>query len=81
MDFKGTWKCRNGFQAYIKELKDGLWWGTRDYTGFNTVGMHVMPGEFKWNSEGKDFDDNEEWDLMERLSDRWSKERSGGEGG
>ena len=80
MDLKGAWKCRNGFQAYITEFKDGYWEGTRDYTGFNSIGTHAMPTTEYWDESGHAMagriSDANEWDLMERLSGKWSSERA-----
>jgi len=78
MDFKGTWRTRSGHVATVDYEKHDNWWGHvagnsgDDYVFWNLDGRcenTVAVGE-----ESKRLDC---YDLMERISDRWSKERSG----
>jgi len=68
MDFKGTWKTRSGKTASVKgfDEENGLWVG-------NIEGIHKV---IEWTKDTVlgEFEDD---DLMERISERWSKERSG----
>lgn len=70
MDFKGTWRTRSGKIAEVKEFDntEQLWVGK--ITG--------IPGECEWTKDTA-MGPYEDDDLMGRLSERWSKERSGGE--
>lgn len=73
MDFKGTWRTRSNEMAYIRLFE-------LNSHGNGWVGCFEEGGEpHYWDSLGNSLDRPNDWDLMERLSERWSKERSGGE--
>lgn len=82
LDFKGTWRTRCGLEAKIKcwEADKDVWFGSV----VNEFGDDIWSA---WNKDGifVGINDKEEyfcdWDLMERISERWSSERSGGENG
>lgn len=95
LDFKGIWRCRNGRKARVEELQHfndppqegeederfSLWSGIIDPDGDDAWYQY-------WTLTGESMGENEigrnkssEWDLMERISERWSSERSGGENG
>lgn len=74
MDFKGIWGTRNGKKAEVESFGGDVWWSKIDEKSYC------------WNRNGEldtlacDIEGAaRDWDLMERLSGRWSKERSGGE--
>jgi len=78
MDFKGTWKTRSGHMATVKDWENGVWFGeiiddngNDIWSGWNTEGEFVSIYSDKVKGR------KPQWDLMERLSERWSKERSG----
>lgn len=93
MDFKGTWRTRNGRIARVETLQTfndppdegeederfSLWSGSIDPDGDDEWWYYwSLTGE-SMGENGNGHNKSPEWDLMERLSERWSKERSGGE--
>ncbi len=83
MDFKGTWRCREGAVAEISEFKpptekggDGFWVGAI----VKEPKFLMTTGYARWDEAGESIDFDKGMDLMERISESWSKkERSGGE--
>jgi len=76
LDFKGTWRTRNYNTAYVEAFEKDLWSGDIDGYSFcwdKDGKVDAAASNFKGESEG--------FDLMERISERWSSERSGGENG
>lgn len=80
MDFKGTWKCRDGAIAEILEFKSptekggmGFWEGAI----VKEPKFLMTTGYARWDEVGESIDFDKEMDLMERISERWSKERGG----
>jgi len=69
LDFKGTWKCRNGKNAQVESLTGDIWKGDIDEDGDGNMWFH------SWDSQGKSTENNE-WDLMENISVKWSSERA-----
>lgn len=77
LDFKGTWRCRNGKTAVVDlDLRENV----AEYGGPDWEGTTSDDATRCWDINGYSTTDGE-WDLMERLSERWSSERSGGENG
>jgi len=76
MDLKGTWKCRNGSVAEIQEYAYEMGGCSGWYGKLFRIEDKSAPWEHRWDEDGNDGTGRSEWDLMERLSDKWSSERA-----
>lgn len=75
LDFKGTWRTRSREIANINYYHHNRWWGS------------IGDTDYCWDNSGEIdqitciVENARDYDLMERISERWSSERSGGENG
>lgn len=72
MDFKGIWRTRSGKIAEVKEFLLAVQFGGDPFWEGK-----IGDEDFCWSMDGNGI--TEDYDLVERLSARWNKERSGGE--
>lgn len=75
LDFKGTWRTLDDNLAHVETFEKDFWRGT-----INGVQL-CWDIEGRLNPEASNCIPWDGFDLMERISERWSSERSGGENG
>jgi len=57
MNFEGKWRLRNGWEAEVKTLVDGRWYGV--------ISIKATTVPHNWDANGDS--ENKDLDLMERL--------------
>lgn len=76
MDLKGIWRTRSGDTATILGQHNGNWQGEIVTKSNNNTKVEEHISFTSWDENGIERSGTPEWDLMERLSDKWSSERA-----